>query len=284
MMTWRPTSIGIFTVWSATLATVVLASGCGRGLTYRGSTSAPDSTPRLLSGAWFDMSSLIGYWPFEEVSLQNGDSVLNLTVHPLAGTFLTDNPGVEKSVKGRVGRAMETDGTGDKVVVGHTSILNWVGGQEISIMFWVKPTLANADQTFLCKGTATGNNYSISNGSSGYESRLVFSYFDGAAWHTFRTDDGPLNFEWTHVAVTFRMPNSTTEYPVIYANGVAMPGSYVASSPPLPPPQTNAGPLTMSACDAAEFFSGRLDDVSLWNRILTPGEVALAHLYQSASP
>lgn len=264
------------------ISTAVVALGvvaCGRGLTWSSGSSAQNSGVRLLNASWFDMSGLVGYWPLEESSIQNGFSVLNLSIHPLVTTFTSDNGFTEKSVKARVGRGLETDDNGDQISVSNATPLNVPAGTDFSVMFWAKASVVNTAQNFLCKG----NNFSVSTDGA---SRLEFSYFDGAAWHIFQTDDGPLTYDWIHVAVTFRMPSgSTAPIPAIYANGAELPGTWVSGgpSPYLPSPQINSNPLTLSACNGLSFFSGILDDVSLWNRLLSVSEISQAYSYQSGS-
>ena len=79
---------------------------------------------------------------------------------------------------------------------------------------------------------------------------------------------------WSFVAVTFTY--GTGEKPIIYVNGrpVAV-GSWQGSGDQANLPNTYPDPLYIGrSIDAGWFFGGVMDEVKLYNRVLTPEEIS----------
>jgi len=70
---------------------------------------------------------------------------------------------------------------------------------------------------------------------------------------------------WANVAVTY---NSTTKVATLYVNGVQQAVS--GPTPAFPAPAATAGPLLIGKSqDGSIFFSGKMDDVRIYNRVLS---------------
>ena len=78
---------------------------------------------------------------------------------------------------------------------------------------------------------------------------------------------------WYHVAVTVDR-DSLSPVGMFYVNGVHFPAGDFS---PLPGLLTNPSPLLMgcSSLDLTECYRGALDEVELFRRVLTPGEIQL---------
>ena len=133
----------------------------------------------------------------------------------------------------------------------------------LTISTWIRPTLWSTD--------AATNFVSKRVGSSGY----FFFYLrstatvqldvggSGNRWNTLYTP--PLD-QWTHIAVTV----SPSVGRAFYVNGQPYSNSTTAQNPIVP----NTSELTIGGETGYGYrFKGSIDDVRIYNRVLTDGEV-----------
>jgi hypothetical protein len=190
----------------------------------------------------------MAYWSFNEG--------YGTTAHDSSGN---DNHGTINGATwtdGRLGRALDFDGTDDYVQVPDSDSLDIQN--EITVAAWIKPRpLANIN-FFVSKYDA----YSLGLWWDPLKERCGIHFMLGS-----RVDDsdGPLNLnEWNHVAVTV---NST--HWIFYINGVQdtiLSGSevYGVSSHDL---------LIGASYYVTDFFNGMVDDARIYNRTLSEEEI-----------
>ena len=205
-------------------------------------------------------AELVGWWKFDESS---GNIAFDSSGKGNNGTLEGDPQWVE----GKLGGALEGDGTGDYIRVPHSESLNI--SEAVTITMWLFGGLP-PDQP-MCKGTG------------------------GGAWQSglgIRLDDNPsrvIDFrgrtsgavglnsvstvpseEWYHVAVTFDL-NAQGNNQKIYINGVLDAEKRVET-----PLATNTEDLLIGA-DAYEttrwHWQGIIDDVRIYNAALPEGQI-----------
>ncbi len=163
--------------------------------------------------------------------------------------------------------SLNFDGDYDHVQVPHDVALN-VGAGDFTLQAWVYPTGNNVYQTILCKGTGFGmeTDYIFTLLSVGNMNALSFYLEDEG--HNVISTLVPSN-AWSHVAVTY---NATTKLVSFYIDGVASETVTFINAPT----SSDTGPLFIGqfGSQVLDFnFEGRLDDVLIWNRGLSPLEI-----------
>lgn len=172
------------------------------------------------------------------------------------------------------------DGVNDYVAVSSTSDLQFSSGDKITISAWVKPSSFGNYSTVLIKdrtaGSARGNYaFRIGNGASDQQ-KLTFYYASALnTYHVYQADADSFNTtDWWHIAVTYTFATASSAQ--LYINGQAVAGSWVVltgSSAPL----TAADPLWIGAnkygAGITERFNGQVDDVRIYNRVLSQAEI-----------
>lgn len=183
---------------------------------------------------------------------------------------------------GRVGLAAEFDGVDDVVVVQHGGALTFdLDTQSYTISAWFMiPTFVGTTEPTILQDR-WGSNHSTSYGigfnvSASPKYLYAASYYGEATGSNIvnRTVADGLLGAWHHVALTFDH-NLPSEQQVLYLDGVA------ASSGSRPNEQFTPGPgntLTIGSYWAASgmlanWFKGKLDEVRIYNRALSPAEV-----------
>jgi hypothetical protein len=208
--------------------------------------------------------NLVGFWEFE------GDT-RDSSGHDRTGTLVGD----ATFAPGLNGQALSLDGSGDYMTVdGYTGI---VGGNPFTIAAWVTSTATN-DRTMVCWGTNTGRQ------------RVDFRLFQGRL----RVEHGSGNLqgdtvladgEWHHVALVVG-PNAAIQQPdtVLYLDGKN--DSQATTSTSTFDIVANV-PVTIGQRRTSNdrAFLGRLDEVRIYDRVLTADEIAaLAKRPRSYAP
>ena len=166
---------------------------------------------------------------------------------------------------GRFGKALSFDGVNDWVTVASSSFLNFT--TSMTLEAWVFPTANGSGswRNILIKERTAGEAYNLyANADTNQPiAYVVRASQPDAALDVRGGSQLPLN-TWTHLALTF--DNSTLR---LYVNGVQV-GTRAVAGPLL----TTTGSLRIGGNSIwGEFFAGRLDEIRLYNRALTQGEI-----------
>lgn len=204
--------------------------------------------------AGLDDKSLVLYLSFDEG--QGGDAK-DGSVHGHDGELI-QNP---KWVDGQFGKALEFDGTkGQHVMVPINDTLQLT--EQFSIAFWVKRGDAQIREW----------NYMVTAGSLKWASifRTVDknTYFwstSGGAWAQKAITDDIQPEDWVHLAVT----HDTKSEVVIYNDGKKAGGG---AKPPVVD-EIDGSVMVGARHPGEEFFTGIIDEVFLFNRIITAEEI-----------
>ena len=198
---------------------------------------------------------LVGHWTFDgsDISGTRAKDRSGLNNH---GT-LTSGPTV---VSGKIGQALQFDGVDDDVRVTDSNSIS-LGNQNLSFSIWAYNTNRNLFEAPAVFGKTNGADYDytlrISNNGISDAQYSVFQDAD----ITPATGTGPKWNEWQHLAV---VKNGTTVS--VYADGVFSGSGTVTNT-------DSNGDIYIGSLAGGNYFKGQIDDVRLYNRALSAGEV-----------
>ena len=210
---------------------------------------------------------MVAWWPLDGTAVD--------IVSPPAGTTLSSPP--PSPGTGMVAGDLNFDGVDDYVKVEDSPKLNF--DHSFSMDAWIWTGDSHGVKRLLDKRTAVGN------AVQGYslflsDGKLGFQLADGVNNTNYLLSTVPVaDGNWYHVAVTVDR-DSLSPIGMFYVNGVHFPAGDFS---PLPGLLTNPSALLMgcSSLDLTECYRGALDEVELFRRVLTPGEIQLMAVRRS---
>ena len=204
--------------------------------------------------AGLDDKSLVLYLSFDE---GKGGKVADGSVHGQDGE-LVQNP---TWVDGQFGKALEFDGTKRQYVtvpINDTLQLR----EQFSVAFWVKRGDAQIRDW----------NYMVAAGSLKWaaifrngDEKTYFWSTSGGTWAQKAVTDDIQPDDWVHLAVTHDIDSEV----VIYNDG----GKVGGGNRPPPVDEIDGFVMVGARHPGAEFFTGVIDEVFLFNRIITEAEI-----------
>jgi hypothetical protein len=226
-------------------------------------------------------NGLVGYWSFDGKDM-SGNIAYDRSGQNHNGTLTNMTGGVSGRIEGKLGQALNFDGVNDYATFGTFNTFP-LPANATSISAWVYPTRNSSDGTSLIMSRANnscssiyigfGTNTDTSNGGLEFDRK-----FSGAS--NLKAFSNPhlisLN-QWQHVAVVWN--GSTAKNQVkFYVNGVDAGvntgvGTNGAGSPT--DELTGTNDLYAGGCSDGlnAMFTGKIDDVRFYNRVLTPAEI-----------
>ena len=195
-----------------------------------------------------DRTVAMAHWPLDEgAGLTTADASLN----GHAGTLVN---GATWTPIGRFGKAVGFDGVDDGIAVADRDDLDV--SSAVSIAAWVSPAAFGSVQSVLDKAGA----YSLALTADGRLQAVI--YPGGSGVVTEAVSALPLDV-WSHVAATY--DGATVR---LYVNGVEV---TTAEAVGVLPATTSS--LWLGRSDGGTAFSGRLDEIRLYDRTLSAAEV-----------
>jgi hypothetical protein len=220
------------------------AAGLARQSSAKG-TSVSMGSP----GASNLSNGLVGYWKMDEASAGTGSTAYDASGNNNNGT------GTGTSVvNGKFGNGRSFNGSGNRI---ETS-LAFTNPSSLTYSTWVKTNSTGTKQWIICPDN-NGYDWSLllENGKVALMTGL--DYWDSTY---------SITTEWTHIVVVFDY--QTDRKAKLYVNG-----ALISNSASLGP--TNTGPITIGNYYGAAYdtpFSGVVDETRIYNRALSPKEVA----------
>lgn len=233
----------------------------------------------------------VSHWTFDDADI-DGSTVKNAVTAGPAGTLV----GATSSATGQIGQGLTFDGEGDVVDFGDVLDETFAGADKaFSVAFWIKPAALGSVQALLTK-----------NGDSACEPEEAQRMF-----HSALMDDGILTFTyqtpaagnpklhksstplsagaWQHVVITYDgADDSAAEARVTLYLGAQKEVIVPAALGPFPFDLSDTtahlgfGARLSSegnACvaDGAGYYAGALDELAIWDRVLSADEVTAVH-------
>jgi hypothetical protein len=198
------------------------------------------------------VSGLVAAYGFEEAS---GVTATDTSGRGNNGTL----QGAGRTASGRFGRALSFDGVNDWVTVPDAASLD---STRVTVEAWVYPTMLSGWRTAVLKEQAGGLVYGLYAHDNVPNPAMTIA-MSGVDQSASGAASLPLN-TWTHLAATY---DGTTIR--LFVNGVqaatrAVSGSLAAST----------GALRIGGNAVwGEYFSGRIDEVRIYNRALSAAEI-----------
>ncbi|GEC36467.1 hypothetical protein EME01_05390 [Sinorhizobium meliloti] len=218
-------------------------------------------------------SDLVAHWKLNETT---GTSAADSSGNGNTGTLQGGMDAASDTVAGQVGTALNFNGSSDYINLGSSASLDdlFVGGGTISA--WIYPeSYGNFNQgRILDKGAESNDGWTWKFVDSG--GSLMF-YIDHTstvvdAAGMWATNTAITLNTWTHVAVTFNQ-DDFNNVPAMYING--QPVAYTELWEPTAAFDSDATHnMYMGVRDPIlRWFDGRIDDVRVYNRVLTAAEI-----------
>ncbi len=209
-------------------------------------------------------AGMVAWWHLDESS---GTTTSDLAGFNNIGTRMNG----PVPVAGKVAGGLQFDGTNDYVIVPHNSELNF-GTGNFTIDAWIKTSETSGERIIVDKQTLNGlvyQGYSF-HLNAGYLSLQLAdasppNYFTNQSSGTFVADGN-----WHHVAVTVTRNSSTGV--IFYKDGVGSAGFNLTGRQGS---LDNTGPLVIGRQSYADQrrFNGILDEIEMFNRVLTAAEI-----------
>ena len=227
---------------------------------YKGSKASvvnKTKTNRITNG-------LVGYWTFD------GKDIYSTTALDRSGSgnngTLTNGP---VPTLGKIGQALSFDGSNDYVDVG---TMSGIDVSTVTYSAWVYPINTTGGGIMY---TGNGTTIHTKMDKLGNPPRVEFTYVWSTSICKSATTNGTLPVNaWTHVVVTYdrSIACSASYGPSIYLNGVLKSSADTRTGSGGALTGTNRVTIGSSLVPSF-YFPGRIDDVRIYNRILTADEV-----------
>ncbi len=224
------------------------------------------------------LTSLIAYWKLDEGV---GSSTADFGGSGYTGTLYNDT----SWVTGYLGDALSFGGNTAQVVTNSATALKYTGG-DMTLSMWVKPDATDDGGYILSKPWNGGGQYNYTIDSAGGSNPTIGVQLSGATSYSLGSSKTISAGIWHHVLVTF----SSSSNVAIYLDGaLANSGTHGIASWTPGSGDANISlvlgciyPYASNNCAGATTYDykGLLDDVRIYNRVLTAGEIS--SLYKSA--
>jgi len=199
--------------------------------------------------------SLIGYWSFEHY---NGSGVFDNSSYENFGQY-TGGLGADDITCGRFGKGLEFDGSGYLAAPNFEELR--LGDADISIGMWIKTT---TNSCAIMKIGATGGRITVEND---FNKVRVYVFNDSEVQFSTALNLPPLpKNEWLYFVVT-----REGDVVKLYANGEYYTSFNITGSVNL------TKPLYIGAGSFGTYFHGVLDEIRVWNRVLSPQEINVSY-------
>jgi len=211
-------------------------------------------------------SGMISYWKLQEFSGPYDD---------FAGNHNAVTSGAPSQTTGVSGKGQLFNGSSSYLTVADHSEFDWTATQSFSIELWVKFTNVDETEVFIARDEQATNNLQWWIGHFAGEGNVTWYIEDfGGDAYTLKTPAAINNGQWRHVVVVRDGPADDN---FIYIDGAqSILDNNVNITATLEAP--TAAPINIGNMVTNNvpqyFFGGALDEIAIYNRVLTPGEIS----------
>ena len=212
--------------------------------------------------------SLVGHWKMDDLS---GTTAEDATTNNNDGALMNFDTPAEWTSSGKVDGSLNFDGVDNVIHItdpGANSVLDQDSGESITIAAWVKnDALGGWDNVVTKLG---GPNYSLQTLGSG-----VNIGYNSGGWHDFTAGNTLTAGQWHHIAAS-RTNNGNPADVTIYIDGQPIAGGswIVGDGTAIANASDSVLVIGAESSDGtANSFNGNIDDVRIYNRILSDTEV-----------
>ena len=221
-------------------------------------------------------AGLVSYWPLDEVSV---DGLTTPDMAPLHTDLTLLNMSSANVVPGMRGNGMSFDGASQLMFADTSTAANpglpLQNNVRKTICLWIKADgPAQQDKRFFAEASMASNtpmfNMGTDSAASGRTGKIdiyVRSDANAVPVNHAKSVGTPLDNTWHHLALTD--DNGVVRY---YIDGVLDAATLTYTRPVMTLSTLSLGAIQRQTGPVA-FFNGTLDDVAVWNRILTPAEI-----------
>ncbi len=241
---------------------------------YKSGESKINASQNSISGSSLN-NGLVGMWSFNSKDLS--DKVYDRSGNSHDGYFVGGATSSAKKI-GKVGQAINFDGVNDTVLIPHSGLLDLDMTETATFSFWVNRTSAPATAGPIYKRTSGSAGYSIDIFTSGAVSFTIGDLFSNNNRIGIDTSSTMNLNQWYHVVVTY--DGSITSGGIkIYFDGVLQPmtnafDNYGGGS------SSNGLDFSLGARESgtSRLLDGKMDEVRMYNRVLTDNEIKQLYL------
>lgn len=233
--------------------------------------------------ASYNTTGLVAHWKLDEGS---GTTTADSSGNGNTGT-LTNGP---TWTTGKLAGAVSFDGTNDYIGVPSSSSLNNLSA--LTVTAWIRPNDVDSPKRIVTKSTeccmsqsSGGWRFIVSDNASALDKGLDFNVDYSGTNLDLNKNNLLTTGTWQHVAVTWDGTSSASGAH-IYVNGQVV-SSYDGSDDPTGSRVDDSGTALgiggrSSGLNPGDWFDGNIDDVRVYNRVLSAAEIAA--LYSNTSP
>jgi hypothetical protein len=235
----------------------------------------------IMGSPWFQVAladlndGLVAYYPFNGNANDESGNGNHGTV--IGATLVADK-------FGKKNQAYNFPESNDYIEIGDVEALD--GIPQLTGIAWIKPSSLPANATLIGKRHSCGHLFGgfvmrLSN------SELTFLIFDSSDTRlVVETTSSPMSIDsWQHVAFVFDGSEADVADKMrLYYNGMKQPASFLMNYPHIQTGSSKSAlriATTIDVVCAHEDFNGKMDDIRLYNRALSEGEVQA--LYQQGN-
>jgi hypothetical protein len=243
------------------LNSILLIAMATLGLTVATLAQVPSYVPT---------NGLIGYWPFNSNAIDASGNGNNGAIN--GATLTTDRNGNANS-------AYNFNGTSSRIDVNDNAALR-LSNTDFTISFWVKINSYNTNgaTAFIYKRAAGSQNGWGLYADMGYNNRLGFIVSENSDPRAYLDSTLSIN-TWHNVVITYTLSTQTARF---YVGGVLLNITTGVDSnfnpvSALPSPSGTCNSIMRIGNDSKNnsyFLNGALDDIGIWNRVLTQQELS----------
>ena len=215
-------------------------------------------------------TGMVGYWKFDE---KEGDTATDATSFKNTGLLNNFSGDNSQWVAGKIGGAIQLGGPNAQQYVLVADFPKPTNTITVSLWAWAesRPTWASFVKNW---GGAVAGQFHFGLFSGGGQENIYIKQADGKTPNTSDTELFPLG-SWQHVAFTcdgskVRLYRNGAQVAITDYNGTLIAAS--ASALGIGVKLTDDG--SMADTGAPGYWHGKLDDVALWNRGLSPSEIS----------